>query len=60
VDQEEEKITQIERNPFRKSAMETKDQTRPSRPVDRNTTDCQAAMNWKKAETHWNAGSTIR
>ena len=45
VDQEEEKITQTERSPFRKRARETKDQTRPSRPVERNTTDCHAAMN---------------
>ena len=60
VVQEEEKISQTERSPFRKRARETKDQTRPSRPVVRNTTDCHAAMNWKKAETHWIAGSTIR
>jgi hypothetical protein len=45
VDQEEEKTTQTERSPFRKRARETRDQTRPSRPVERNTTDCHAAMN---------------
>ena len=60
VDQGEEKSSQTERSPFRKRARETKDQTRPSRPVERNTTDCHAAMNWKIAETHWIAGSTIR
>ena len=45
VDQEEEKISQTRRSPFRKRARETRDQTRPSRPVERNTTDCHTAMN---------------